>query len=498
MSKIRHSPINVLDCYSYVWDYIIRPARSGKKIPVDIIDVFGGRYSGKTVMFCPFLWTLLCDHVDTSWFEFICFRKTQIGARDLFEDVSTVLDAYNVPYSSLVSKNKISYNNNTMRIYGLESNTKSASAKKAGLPRVGDVKYCFVFFEERFEFDEEDISWIKQAMRSIGQTKTQFIYISASNPWAKSHPYIAGLLNKQPFNESKMRRDGSQVGVYDIKRKISGLNGETELIEEKQLIHYTNWRIVQQYLAPEQKAEILNSYNISRVRGMTVDLGFPGYESGGIYTDFLNNLAPAAYIQHEFVLGGVDYGWSEKTFGGKTIALFMGASEQDGIDIYGEFSHSNSEQPISSNAVAEKIILFYKDQMSIYMNKLGLCLPIEMWIRVDNANNVFIDMLNDTAKKYRVNWLHFTSCAKLPVQDRINVTIALLAQQKLRINENTSFYPVKVLKSEFEFATYKETEKQARTKKNDHAINAFEYAIEPMMKRFANSFRLGMMKVGKW
>lgn len=130
----------------------------GDRIEVDIIDVFGGRYSGKTVMFCPFLWTLLCDFVNTSSFEFICFRKTQIGAKDLFEDVSTVLDAYNVPYTSLVSKNRISYNHNTMRIYGLESNTKSSSAKKAGLPRVGDVKYCFVFFEERFEFDEEDIS----------------------------------------------------------------------------------------------------------------------------------------------------------------------------------------------------------------------------------------------------------------------------------------------------------------------------------------------------
>lgn len=500
MLKTRHSQINVLDCYSYVWDYIIKPAMRGDKIPVDIIDVFGGRYSGKTVMFCPFLWTLLCDFVDTRTFEFICFRRSQKSAEDLYGDVITVLDAYNVPYKTWKSSHRISYNNNTMRIYGLATNKKSSTALKAGLPRAGDVKYCFVFFEERFEFDEEDISWIKQAMRSMNTSKiqTQYIYISASNPWAKSHPYISGLLNKQPFNEAKMRRDGSQVGIYDIKRTIAGLKGEIETIEEKQIIQYTNWRVVQQYLAPGQKAEILNSYKVSKVRGLTVDLGYPGYESGGIYTDYLNNLAQSAYIQHEFILGGVDYGWSEKNFGGKTVALFMGASEESGIDIYGEFSHSNADQPISSNEVAEKIVLFYRDQMQIYMNKLGLAVPIEIWVRVDNANNVFIDMLNDTAAKYRIRWLHFTSCVKLAIQDRINVTIALLANQKLRINSNTSFYPVNVLKSELEFATYKETETQARVKKNDHAINAFEYAIEPMMKRFANSFRLGMMKVGRW
>lgn len=498
MLKTQHSPINLVDCYSYIWDLIIKPAMKGERIPVDVIDVFGGRYSGKTVHYCPFLWTLLCDFVDPSWFEFIGFRKTQIGAQDLFEDVSTVLDAYNVPYRSLVSKKRISYNGNTMRIYGLDSNTKSSSAKKAGLPRVGDVKYCFVFFEERFEFDEEDISWIKQAMRSIGQTKTQFIYISASNPWAKSHPYISGLLNRQPFNKDKMMLNGSQVGIYDIKRQIVGLNGETEVIEEKQLIHYTNWRVVQQYLSKEQKAEILNSYNISKVRGLTVDLGYPGYESGGIYTDFLNNLANSTYIQHEFLMGGVDYGWSEKTFGGKTVALFMGYSENAGIDIYGEYSHSNADQPIASTLVAEKIVMFYLDQMRIYMSKNYLSVPVEMWIRVDNANNVLIDVLNDTAIKYKLRWLHFVPCAKLTIQDRINVTIALLAKQKLRINENALSYPVKVFKSELEFATYKETETQARAKKNDHAINAFEYAIEPFMKRIANTFRLSMMKVGKW
>lgn len=498
MLKTQHSQINILDCYSYIWDLIIKPAMKGEKILVDRIDSFGGRFSGKTVNLCPLLWTLLCDFVNPSWFEFIGFRKTQNGAKDLFDDVSTVLDSYNVPYRSLVSKNKIIYNGNTMRIYGLESNKKSKSAKKAGLPRVGDVKYCFVFFEERFEFDEEDISWIKQAIRSIGTNQTQFIYISASNPWAKSHPYITGLLNTQPFNERKMKLTGSQVGVYDIKRKIYGLNGESELIEEKQIIHYTNWRVVQQFLSKAQKSEIMNSYNISRTRGLTVDLGYPGYESGGIYTDFLNNLAPASYVQHEFLLGGVDYGWSERTFGGKTVALFMGYSEESGIDVYGEYSHSNAEQPIASTQVAENIVMFFVDQMRIYMSKNYLAVPIEMWVRVDNANNILIDVLNDTAMKYKIRWLHFNSCVKLSIQDRINVTIALLAKQKLRINENTLSYPVKVLKSELEFATYKETETQTRAKKNDHAINAFEYAIEPVMKKIANTYRLNVMKVEKW
>ena len=45
---------------------------------------------------------------------------------------------------------------------------------------------------------------------------------------------------------------------------------------------------------------------------------------------------------------------------------------------------------------------------------------------------------------------------------------------------------MKLLKSEFESAFYEDIETQKRSNTNDHAINAYEYAIEPLLYKFNN------------
>lgn len=57
----------------------------------------------------------------------------------------------------------------------------------------------------------------------------------------------------------------------------------------------------------------------------------------------------------------------------------------------------------------------------------------------------------------------------------------------------------KNLLQEFELAHYEETETQKRAKENDHSLNAFEYAIEPIMYKFARELGLKDLsnKLGK-
>lgn len=463
--------------------------RDGKEVPLDVLDTMGSRASGKTTHMCPTLWTLLCDYCDPDDFAFVGFRNMQDDANNLFEDIVNTLDAYDYKYTAIPSRKKITYKKNTLRVYGLNNGRKSTGAKKAGLPRLGGVKYAFIFFEERYEFTQKDISWIKQSMRGM-KTQTQFIYISACNPWSKQNEYINELLSIQPFDINIAKDNGSQLGLYTTKRSIDVGGGQTQEIIERRLIHYTNWRVTKEFLSPQQINTIMDSYKVSKVIGATVDLGVPGYETGAIYTDNMHKIGKATYIEHEFLLAGLDYGWGRDKGSGKTVALFMGASMNEGVDIYGEYTHSNADVVKDVNLVAKEVVEFYIHQMNAYIKHIGWTAPFPLTVRVDNSAVGIITILNDTARAYRVNWLRFVGCKKYPVNDRIEITISLLARSKFRIAENVPIYPVKTLKTEMEFARYEETSTQKREKIDDHALNAFEYGLETVMYKFAQDHEI--------
>lgn len=112
---------------------------------------------------------------------FAFFRASQNDRDMLEQDFCEVLNNYDVDYAVNSKKNYVRVGNHKVRIYGLNSTSTKKTAKKAGLPRFGNVKYVYIFFEERYEFSQDDISFIKQAVRSTNPN-TQILYLSACNP----------------------------------------------------------------------------------------------------------------------------------------------------------------------------------------------------------------------------------------------------------------------------------------------------------------------------
>lgn len=179
--------LRVPEAFSYIWD-VVRLCNEGKRIPIDEFNLIGGRISGKTTSEAiQYIALALTASKDIGC---IAFRDMEKGADDMLEDIEKILDAYEVPYVARKGKRTITVNNNTLRFVGLNSNVKNKSAKRAGLPRFGNVKYAFIWFEERFEFNEADVRSAIEAVRSIGNKDTQYIVINTCNPWAKNSPYI--------------------------------------------------------------------------------------------------------------------------------------------------------------------------------------------------------------------------------------------------------------------------------------------------------------------
>lgn len=472
--------------YSYLYD-IVRCVRDKQKILADEINCVGGRKSGKTTAFV-LLWVLLCLYCDTSYFGFIAVRFLKSDAINLYEDIMAILDVYHIKYETSRSRMTFTINGNTLRVIGVNETRKKVNS--AGLPRFGNVLYTFIFFEERFEFEEDRVNGVLEAVRSIGgvinqQKEPQRIVLNAANPWAKTSKYIEYCSKWQPWNIKILKETGSQIGMYDIPIK----QDDGTLIYKRTIFHYTNWRVCRKFLPQADIKAILDTWNIDKKRAAVSDLGLPGYESGAIYTHVLDKIVPnTMYVEHEYLLGGGDYGWGRDERSGKTVFLFGGCSlsgSKVGIDIYGEYVSDNHNFVKNENVLVEEIVQFYVRNMNIYCERNLLMSKPLLTVRVDNANVSFITLLNNYCTNRKITWLRFIKCRKFPVADRIEITLSIIGNQYLRLNEKDNYYPVKLLKSELELSRYAPTENQKREKKDDHSLNAFEYLMEPVMYKFA-------------
>lgn len=460
--------------YSYLWE-IIQQVINQEKVSIDEFNAVGGRKSGKTVAFCLLFGLLMMLPFKVG---LICIRAGKDKSKEFYKDMKEVFDSFDIPYKENNTKLTLSYGVNEIRFVGVNTLSKY-KAKNSGLARIGNVKYIFKYYEERFEFNTDDYQAMQEALR--GMTKDiQMITINVCNPWAKSSQYIQYCNSYQQWDVNQLKQTGSQVGVYEE------TDYETKITVRK-LFHYTNWRVAKDVLSMSEINEIRNTWKIDRNRALTTDFGLPGYEFGAIYTHLLHKVGTPVYQgEGSYILAGMDYGWSQREIGGKTVCYFGTANLENGVDILNEYVHDNAKNPKSVNLVAEEIVKFYINAVNFYVEQTGTIGIPQVMVRVDNMAVGVITVLNNIAQQYRVNhWLQFTKCRKYPIQDRIELTIHLLGANYLRISNSCS-----TLFKEFELAHYEETETQKRAKENDHALNAFEYAIEGVMYKLARTLGL--------
>ena len=475
--------MKVIKAYSWIYD-IVKAVANGEPVPIDEINLVGGRNSGKSVSM-QILYSLL-SQLETR-VGLVGIRANKDGGKEFFNEMVDTFEMCGVKMTLNKSEQLIKTKYNSVRIIGLNSMS-NYKAKKSGLARLGEVKYIFIYYEERFEFDNNDYLAIKEAIRGFGKD-IQTICINVCNPWAKSNPYIQYCDSYQKWNLRKLKETGNQFGIYEEVNKETG-------IKTRKLFQYTNWRVAKDYLQRSTINNITDTWNIDRNRAVTTDYGMPGYEWGAIYTHLLDKIGiPIVQTNPQYVVAGLDYGWSSESRGGKTAAVFGVANDSSGIDIYGEYVHDPAAKPLPPDIIATQVVEFYLEQMKQYCSKLNRNLPFYVRVRVDNMAVGVISILNSAAKKYRVdNWLSFTPCAKFPILDRIDIQQAIMSRGLFRV-DNSCIH----LYRDFEQARYKEeVEKRDRVKENDHGLNAYEYGIEHFMYPMGRKLLKDKVFYKKW
>ena len=476
--------LNLPKEYGYYYD-LLRLMKAGKDLTIDEINEIGGRISGKTTTIQQFI--ALIGYHQIPNVGVICMRHLVGDKEQLVKDFQETYTAFEVPYKYNQNHSIMMAYNQPIRFLGINTTKKGMPAKKSGLAKFGNVRYIIVFFEERFEFEETDVRAMVEAIRSISPNNknVQTLYINACNPWAINSPYISYCSKYMTWDINILKTTGSQIKIVDIPMEGGKI--------KRALFHYTNWRIIKDLLPESEIKKILDTWNYDKRRAATTDWGLPGYEQGAIYTHLLNNLGNAIYQEHLYVVGGMDYGWGREKTSGKTVCYFMGYTPNNGIDIYGEYVHSNYEKARGPDAIYEEIVRFYYEQMKEYTRRIGWPdTAVNLTVRVDNMAVGVIEGLNNVVRKYGIKWLKFVKCVKFPVNDRIEITLSAMYKHQIRLAPD-----VKLLKSEFELAFYEESKSgvQKRAKVNDHAINAFEYGIETFMYKIAKENQLSRLSL---
>lgn len=459
-----------LEEFSYFAD-LVQITSAKKKLPVNEINLVGGRFSGKSL--CAFVFSALAC-LNGAKLGLTLLRASVNGSKDLFKDFCGALEMFKIPFRAVKTDMEVHIGSNVVKIIGVDS--KSASvAQKAGLPRYVDVDYIITIFEEVFEFQQKQHQAIRESIRHAGKEPYGYMVINICNPWAIGNWFIDYCVKHQPFDEKILKEKGSQLGFYHVKDEETGFEYNT-------IFHYTNWRISQKHLPSHKIMEIKKywTYDINRAR--VADYGLPGIETGAIYAGSMYKIGQSYYHGGEqFILAGMDYGWSQQQRGGKTTCIFGSATLDEGINIYREFMWDNALSPIDPETLAHHIVDFYEDCLVEFVRNTNAFAYPDVCVLVDNMNIAVTHILNRVAESRGLTWLSFGLCKKYPIQDRISVVLALMGNGMFRMNEG---YTSQLWK-ELEYAHYEEKGDYKRAKENDHMLNALEYAIEPIMYQIA-------------
>lgn len=483
----------IAKAYSYLVD-IIELMKQGKPIPLSAINAVGGRFSGKTTNLMIVFWIVLCFLFEPSQqvFAFVGFRASVNDAMKLFNDFCAVLDGCELKYEKNATQKWIRFRGHKIEFYGINrQQVHSGRTQLSGLPHVPNVKYLFLLFEEAFEFENQfEVNSIVEAVRAFnanGEQQFQKIKIFCCNPWEEGNWYISYCKQHYEWDIEELRKNGSQAKVISIPLKEGGV--------VKELFHYTNWRIVREYLSQSIIDDILKTWETNPNRARVVDWGIPAYEQSAIYTHVLDRIWKRVNFKIEDeLLGGGDYGWGRDNDAGMTAFVFCGYTSDVGITVYHEYTSSNKDFVKDENKLCLEVVQFYKECLIEYASKNNLNLAnLQLKIRVDNAAPSFVRLLNNAVLASNLETqLLFTLCKKYNVQDRIQVVNSVAGAQQLFFNSMCDWMPVKELFKEMRSSRYKKDSQNGnqREKKNDHVLNAFEYAIEPIMRELSAIFRI--------
>lgn len=441
-----------------------------KNVDFGLIELFldGGRKYGKTYRICDFgAKAVLINpkNVDIYLMRWLKHDTNELND-ELLDALERVLNRDLTNEEQNKTRKIYNINGNTIRVLGLHTPSQRKKIKLTGLKRAKNKKYCLIVFEEAYEFTEQEIQQIKEA---IGGYKN-YLLIYITNPNSLAIPFIKKREQEFPHNEKELKANGYQFKQEKVKEK------------KYKIWFYGNWRI-NPYLEEADIELILDTWKSDPARARVVDLGLPGIEQNGIYAFEIPKiikmpLNQILQLSLKSITAGIDWGDGNTPEASATTCCIVGIGYNNETYILDTYKHQNYYDGYKSpqERVADIIELIY--QFSKLKPEITYQ-PFNVYLDTGlHAEKEFLEL----GKEYRgLEWLNFNFATKYQERTRINI-------RKYKINTKRYIVADHITNiiEELSLQTWDETkrDKQNLPKQKDehnHLTDAEDYALSVEM-----------------
>lgn len=393
----------------------------------DIIELSedGGRKSAKTtqtIKFAVAATLLYPNQCDVELFRWLKGEDADELFEEVIDNTQELLGRELTRQELNRSKRRIRIagTNNKITIRGINTPNKRKRVKMVGAKRAKGKKYLIKVFEEAYEFSNEEILGINNALGGYNYV----IDIKLTNPHSLAYPYIKNLDNEFKHNKHELMTKGEQ---FKFLTKLIEVEGR-EPITMWRIIHYTNWR-VNSWLSQADIMLIMQSHNYGVSKGLVADYGMPATEDGAIYGLEYDKIIQGLSVRDILVrygikglTGGIDVGDGDEENSSSTTAYLVGKGLKGETLVLKEYYQHNARRPITPKQKASEIVDMYLNavrthqELRDYVNQEQV---LQVWCEWDFS---FIELLKLAALERKVeNWLQFEQTSKLGERTRINV-----------------------------------------------------------------------------
>ena len=430
--------------FSYFYD-LINLIKEKKELPLQSVYLIGSRKSGKTLSIVEFLSILL--FLENARVRIYVFRKNaQDIEQSVWEEIISFLETINLPTYINKIYRRIKYKHSKMTFHALHDRNKK-KLKLSGIAGANKYDYAILWFEEAFEFNEQDIQEVKEAVR--GNVKRMYLY--SCNPWSETH-WLIDYCNKSfPFNDIEMINKGFQRQHL-----------------KKELFHYTNYQI-NNLLSTDDYEQLEEVKRLNPVRARTACYGLTGIEQGAIYSHAIpkvSRLIPEGLI---WFSAGIDFGYIKDA-----CALVIIGMSQDykNVAILNEYYHSNS------GIVHKDNIEMANDMLKVIletMNQYSMIGVHGITIYCDTSNYAMIEILNKLVINRRIFNVLFRPCKKIEVYLRVGLQLDIMESSRLSVDIKATNFMRELSLARWDDRKAKPTPLDV----DNHTQDAFHYAITP-------------------
>ncbi|WP_342276443.1 phage terminase large subunit [Spiroplasma endosymbiont of Nebria brevicollis] len=440
----------MLNNFGYLLD-IAKRMYLKQSLNITKIKQLGSRKSGKTFSDIEFLGILLM--LDNIKIHAYLIRNMSKQLNDSWQELKQIIKATYPTIDFIISETKktIEFNGSKITCKYLHAQDNS-NVKLTGLASNYLYDYVIIWTDERYEITENDYQDLKDAIRGANQ----LLEIESCNPWSILNEFIKKTVTACPQNEKQIINEYEQFTIID-----------------NTIYHYQNWKL-NTYLKDSDKYQLLEIEKLDPISARVRSHGLVGYESGGIYSHLIHKISRLLQSSYRFS-AGLDYGFKDDAMECVLLGFdydFKFVNVIDCLKIENKLVRYDNKQ------LAKLVVEFYIN----LAQKYNLLYEYGLTVYCDFSNYTFIEMLNDTAIKYKAHtWLYFKDCVKLRLEFRIGKNIALMATERLNIS-----IQAQLLLDEFRLAIWDpKSIKQIPLAGNDHLRDAFDYAIEPYIRNLS-------------